>query len=274
MPVSNLRQALLIPSAQPLDNPVGSAPGWWVERDGRAVVLMPGVPAEMHRMWREQVVPRLERRLRLLPLAMRTVKTFGLGESAVADRLGDLLEVPGEGIGAGIYARDDGVHLRFTTRAEPTRLEEPMARALAILGDDVYGTDEQTLPGVAMAALRRVGVRTLASLESGTDGALLAILAARDPEDGEARYLGGSLVQEGPGPGPTPADGVLTVGLGAQAALGRSRVTVSLVAPGIGFEGREVRIHGSGAQRLRRAAFAALDLVRRECLANEHEGRA
>ena len=274
MPVSNLHQARLIPSAQPLDNPVGSAPGWWVERNGRAVVLMPGVPAEMHRMWREQVVPRLERRLRLFPLAMRTVKTFGLGESAAAERLGDLLEVPGEGIEAGIYARDDGVHLRFSTRAGASRLEEPMARALAILGDDVYGTDEQTLPGVAMAALRRAGVHTLVTIESGTDGALLAILAAHAPAEGEARYLGGSLVQEGPEPGPIPAEGVLAVRLGAQAALGRSRVTVSLVAPGIGFEGREVRIHGSGAQRLRRAAFAALDLVRRECRADEQEGRA
>ena len=47
MPVSNLRQALLIPSARALDNPIGSAPGWWVERDGRIAILMPGVPSEM-----------------------------------------------------------------------------------------------------------------------------------------------------------------------------------------------------------------------------------
>ena len=263
MPVSNLRQALLIASAQPLDNPVGSAPGWWVERDGRALALMPGVPAEMHRMWHERVVPRLQRGLRLLPLAMRTVKTFGVGESAVAERLGDLLQAPGDGLEAGIYARDDGVHLRFSTRGEASLLDDPVARALSALGDDVYGTDEQTLPGEAMARLGQAGVRSLASLEAGTDGALLAILAAHDPAGGEARYLGGTLVHDGRPRGPMRADALLTVRLGAHAALGRSRVIVTLTAPAIGFDAREVRIHGSGAQRLRRAAFAALDQVRR-----------
>ena len=49
---------------------------------------------------------------------MRTVKTFGIGESALAEMLGNLLEEPGDGVTAGIYARDDGVHLRFTTRGD------------------------------------------------------------------------------------------------------------------------------------------------------------
>jgi len=264
MPVSNLRQAQLIPSAQPLENPVGSAPGWWVEPDGRSVALMPGVPAEMQLMWRNQVAPRLERYHRLRPLTVRTVKTFGTGESAVAERLGDLLVAPGEGIEAGIYARDDGVHVRFSTRLEASALENPVQRALSTLGDDVYGTDAETLPGLALAALRRAGVATLASLESGTDGALLAILAAHQAADGEAGYQGGALlVDEGRLQAPAAADAVLTVRLARQGALGRSRVSVTLAAAGIGFVTRVVRIHGSGQQRLRRAAFAALDLVRR-----------
>ncbi|HEX2325444.1 MAG TPA: competence/damage-inducible protein A, partial [Chloroflexota bacterium] len=57
MPESNVKQATLIESARVLDNPVGTAPGWWVERDGRAIVAMPGVPGEMFRMWEHQVVP-------------------------------------------------------------------------------------------------------------------------------------------------------------------------------------------------------------------------
>ena len=262
MPVSNLRQAQLIVSAKPLDNPIGSAPGWWVDREGRYVALMPGVPAEMQLMWRDQVAPRLERMLGLRPLAVRTVKTFGVGESAVAERLGDLLVAPGEGVDAGIYARDDGVHLRFSTRLDASLLEDPVRRAISALADDVYGSDAETLPGLALAALHRAGVGTLASLESGTDGALLAILAAHQAADGEARYQGGALFVDGEPP-PAAADTVLTVRLAAQGALGRSRVAVDLAAPGIGFEARVVRIHGSGQQRLRRAAFAALDLVRR-----------
>jgi nicotinamide-nucleotide amidase len=266
MPASNLRQAQLIASAEPLDNPIGSAPGWWVARDGRAVAIMPGVPSEMQRMWREQVLPRLERTRRLRPLAMRTVKTFGVGESAVAERLGDLLEAPGDDIEAGIYARDDGVHLRFSTRQSNARLDDPVARAVSALGDDVYGTDAQTLPGVALASLRGAGVETLASVETGTDGALLAILARHAAGGGETRYLGGALVkEEGSGPAPGAADAMLRITLGPPAALGRSRVSVSLAAEAVGFDDRQVRIHGSGSQRLRRAAFAALDVVRRAC---------
>jgi nicotinamide-nucleotide amidase len=264
MPASNLRQALLIPSARPLDNPIGSAPGWWVERDGRVAVLMPGVPSEMRRMWSEQAVPRLKTAFSLWPLRARTVKTFGIGESAAAEKVADLLSAPGEGIEAGIYARDDGVHLRFSTRGDAAPLAELAARAVAALGDDVYGTDDQTLPGLALAALQRAGARTLATVESGTDGALLAILAAHAGSDDVARFVGGSLVvDEDAEPAPTTADAQLTVHLAPAAASGRSRVTVRLEAPGIGLDERELRIHGSGPQRARRAAFAALDQVRR-----------
>src|SRR5262249_13080026 len=63
MPGRNIKQATLIPSAQALPNPIGTAPGWWVERDGRIIVAMPGVPVEMRKMWGEQAVPRLQGRL-------------------------------------------------------------------------------------------------------------------------------------------------------------------------------------------------------------------
>ena len=118
--------------------------------------------------------------------------------------------------------------------------------------------------GVALGALHSAGVATLASVEFGTDGALLAILSGHERSDGEAAFRGGVLVLEDDmRAAPADADAVLTVRLAAQGALGRSRVTVSLEAPEIGFETRVVRIHGSGQQRLRRAAFAALDVVRR-----------
>ena len=264
MPVSNLRQALLVPSARPLDNPIGSAPGWWVERDGRVAVLMPGVPSEMQRMWREQVVAGLRAAFSLWPLHARTIKTFGIGESAAAEKVGDLLASPGEGIEAGIYARDDGVHLRFTTRGDAAPLAELAARAVGALGEDVYGADDQTLPGQALAALWSAGARTLATIESGTEGALLAIVAAHPAAEDEARFVGGSLAVDAAGqPAAPAADAVLSVRLAPAAASGRSRVAVCLEAPEIGFTERELRIHGSGGQRNRRAAFAALDQVRR-----------
>ncbi|MDP9250009.1 MAG: molybdopterin-binding protein [Chloroflexota bacterium] len=261
MPMSNLRQALRVPSAQALPNPIGSAPGWWVDRDGSVVVLLPGVPAEMRRMWSEEVVPRLEARFALRPLRIRTVKTFGLGESAVAEALEGLLDAPGHGISAGIYARDDGVHLRFSTREDAAVLEPAAARAMQLLGDHVYGCDADTLPAVALRALAAHGVSSLASLESGTAGALLAILAEADGSG--VAYVGGVLTADGHDASAAPsADAVISLVLLPQDRHGRSRVQVSLDGAAI-VPATQARIHGSGPQRQRRAAFAALDQVRR-----------
>jgi molybdopterin-biosynthesis enzyme MoeA-like protein len=215
----------------------------------------------MRRMWTEQVLPRLEERFALRPLISRTVKTFGIGESAVAEALNGLLDAPGEGISAGIYARDDGVHLRFSTRGDPATLDAPIARAYELLGEHVYGTDHETLPAVALRALAARGISTLASVESGTAGALLAILS--EIVDAGVDYVGGLLVSRGQDASPSPpADATLSLVLLPQDGHGRSRVEVE-VRGALNLPRTMTRIHGSGAQRLRRAAFGALDTVRR-----------
>ncbi len=260
MPAANRRQATLVPSAETLPNPIGSAPGWWVERDGAIVALMPGVPSEMRRMWSEQVRPRLAARFGLPPLAMRSVKAFGIGESAMAERLGTLLTAPPAGVDAGIYARDDGVHARFSTSGDASVLDGCVAAALEALGDDAYGTDDDDLASIALARLGALGVSTMASWESETGGALLSILSGAPARDGAARYVGGVL-DMGTASGPPMADAVLQVSLLPQDAHGRSRVRVA-ISGGVAMPASELRIHGSGPQRLRRAAFASLNLVR------------
>jgi nicotinamide-nucleotide amidase len=263
MPESNLRQALLIPSAEALANPIGSAPGWWVDRDGSVVVLLPGVPAEMRLMWAEQVAPRLAGRFAVRHLHLRSVKTFGMGESAAAEAVGELLAAPGPEISAGIYARDDGVHLRFSTRsgAGAAALDAPVARAVEALGEHVWGTDDDELAAVALAALGRAGAATVASWEADTGGALLAILAGAEPAAGAAHYVGGVLDAGGAAAAPV-ADAVIQLSLLPTDGHGRSRVRVAVTGHVV-MPRTEVRIHGSGPQRLRRAAFAALDQVRR-----------
>jgi nicotinamide-nucleotide amidase len=261
MPATNRRQALRTPSAESLPNPIGSAPGWWVDRDGSVTVLMPGVPSEMRRMWAEQVRPRVEARFALPPLAMRTVKAFGIGESAMAERLGALLTDPPEGVDVGIYARDDGVHVRYSTRGDAAALETLATRSLELLDEAAYGTDGDDLPTAALARLAALGAGTLASWEADTGGSLLAILAATPNRDGAARYAGGVL-DVGTPSGPPMADAVLQLSLLPQDANGRSRVRVAL-SGAVTMPMTELRIHGSGPQRLRRAAFAALDAVRR-----------
>ena len=261
MPATNRRQAMRVPSAETLPNPIGSAPGWWVERDGAVVALMPGVPSEMRRMWTEQVRPRLRQRFDLPPLAIRTVKAFGIGESAMAERLGTLLTGPPEGVDVGIYARDDGVHVRFSTHGTVVPLDRCASEALALLGDDAYGTDDDDLAAAALARLGSLGAATVASWEADTAGALLAILAAAPARDGAARYVGGVL-DAGTPSGPPVADASLQLSLLPQDTSGRSRVRVA-VSGAVAMPMTELRIHGSGPQRLRRAAFAGLDAVRR-----------
>ena len=130
MPASNLKQATLIASAQAIPNPVGSAPGWWVERprggadrgaataglatDGGAgapviVVAMPGVPAEMRRMWEHEVRPRLRRLVSGVVIVSRTLKVLGVGESQAEETIRAFLRSATPTIGT--YAKSDGVHL-------------------------------------------------------------------------------------------------------------------------------------------------------------------
>jgi hypothetical protein len=211
-------------------------------------------------MFAEQVTPQLARRFELQPLHVSTVKTFGIGESAVAEMVADLLERPGESVSSGIYARDDGVHLRFSTRGDRSLLTPLTDAARRQLGAAVWGADEDDLGAVAMAALGGAGAATLASWEADTHGAVLALLAATAHVAGAARFLGGVL-DAGGAPAPPVADAVLQVSLLPQDATGRSRVRAALSGTP-SFEMRELRIHGSGDQRLRRAAFAALNEVR------------
>ena len=260
MPSTNLRQAMRIPSAQILANPIGSAPGWWVDRDDAVVALMPGVPSEMHRMFDDELVPRLTARFSPSPPEVRTLKTFGIGESAVAELVGDLLEQPGDGVTAGIYARDDGVHLRFCA-PDASSVGAAVARARASLGDAVWGEGADQLGSVALAACARAGLRSVASWEADTHGALLAILSAVPTADGVATYAGGLLDAGEPAAAPV-ADAVIQCSLLPQDAGGRSRVRVA-VSGRATIKPTELRIHGSGDQRPRRAAYAALDLVRR-----------
>ena len=261
MPAANRRQAELIPSAEAVPNPIGSAPGWWVERESSVTALMPGVPSEMRLMWTDQLRPRLARRYDLPALAMRTVKAIGIGESALAERLGTLLEAPPTGVDAGIYARDDGVHVRFSTAGDPGGLDALVSATRDALGEHAYGIDDEDLASAALARLGALGATTLASWEADTQGALLAILSATPPLEGSARFVGGTL-DAGGASGPPVGDAVIQLSLLPQDAHGRSRVRVAITGT-VSLPMTELRIHGSGPQRLRRAAFAALDAVRR-----------
>jgi nicotinamide-nucleotide amidase len=252
MPESNLRQALRIPSAEALPNPFGSAPGWWVDTGG-ITVMMPGPPTEMGPMWEAEVLPRLAARFTLRPPEARVIKTFGVGESALAERLGALLDAPPPGVETGIYAREDGVHIRVAGPGS----DELADQIAAACGTDAWGSEDDSLPAVAMAALRERGAATVASHERGTGGSLLTILA------GQPAYLGGVLETGDPLP-VLETDALIRLTLDPPDDRGRSRLVAAVDGEaGIAIPAQRLRAYGSGPARLRRAGFAALDLIRR-----------
>lgn len=191
----NRKQAMKIPSAAWLANPRGTAPGWWVHKDGKDLVALPGPPAEWKPMWQE-LLPKLG-----LPPAyyyQKTFKTFGIGESDIAQAIGELFKRE-KGLEVGSYAKPSGVEvvIRGHNPAAPA-----LAEAIRKRLKNVWGEDDDTLPQVVLRKLEARGA-TLATLESLTGGML------------------GSLITEVPG-----ASKVYLGGMVAYSALAKARFGV------------------------------------------------
>ncbi len=190
MPERNIKQATLIPSARSLSNPVGTAPGWWVEKDGHIIIAMPGVPREMYRMWEQEAIPRLSPYTGGL-IFTRILRVSGLGESAVEERLGELIHHTNPT--AATYAKNDAVDVRVTAKA-PTREEAEMLVAemeeqiRRIFVHHIFGVDRETLQSVVGKLLKERG-QTLAVMESLTGGLLASTIT--DVAGSSAYFVGG-----------------------------------------------------------------------------------
>ena len=192
MPESNIKQATIIPSTQVIPNPRGTAPGWWVERDGKVIVAMPGPPSEMQRMWEKEVSQRLRERIPEIILS-RSLKTYLLSEAAVGELVSTYLASVNPTLA--VYAKPDGIHLRLTAKAENKGRAEQMVaqleeRVRTLLGDTIWGCDDETLESVVGALLTEKGL-SLAAMESCTGG-LLASTITDVP--GSSNYFKGGLV--------------------------------------------------------------------------------
>ena len=190
MPDRNRKQAWLIPSARALPNPNGTAPGWDVQKEGKRIIAMPGVPREMTPMW-ESVEPSLTRGG---ALRWRTLKLLGIGESAVEEKLAELVRSTSPTVAT--YAKNDGVHVRVADKAstpeEADRRVAGMEQTIrARLGDYVWGMDEETLPSVIGRGLEARGWR-LAVAESLSAGDIARALAEAP---GAERWFRGAIVR-------------------------------------------------------------------------------
>ncbi|HCI81385.1 MAG TPA: competence/damage-inducible protein A, partial [Ktedonobacter sp.] len=191
MPERNVKQATLIPSAQALLNPVGTAPGWWVEKDNRIIVAMPGVPREMYRMWENEVQPRLTDRVGGGVLFTRILRVTGMGESTVEEQLDGLIHSTNPTLAT--YAKTDAVDVRIsakmTTEEEAEKQVVDMeVKVRDILGSHVFGIDSDTLSSV-VGDLLQARNQTLGVMESITGGLLSSALT--DVKGSSSHFIGG-----------------------------------------------------------------------------------
>jgi nicotinamide-nucleotide amidase len=177
----NRKQAWLIPGARAIPNPNGTAPGWWVERpDGRLIVALPGPPREVGPMWRDSVLPWLAERGPGADRWSRTLHLTGIGESALADLIGDeLLRAANPAVAT--YARADSVDVRVSAVAlagggSARQVGETVLLDLEErLAAQIFARDDE---GWVESLGRRLGDRTVAFVEVGTGGELAGLIGS------------------------------------------------------------------------------------------------
>jgi nicotinamide-nucleotide amidase len=163
---NNRRQAYIPEGAIPIENPVGTAPGFIVEQDGRAIISVPGVPHEMRYFMDHSVMPYLRAKLGISEVIVsRVLKLVGIGESLVDERLKDLI-VQGQNPTIGLLAHTQigEVHVRLTAKAENEAEAKALNGALeaqvrARLQEFIFGADEETYEGVLSGLLLRSGLQ-------------------------------------------------------------------------------------------------------------------
>ena len=194
MPPVNVRQAMVPDGAEILENPRGTAPGLWLEDAGRSIVLLPGPPRELKPLFREQVLPRLHRRVSEVRMFHREIRVTGLGESHVEQRI------------VGIYKRfpevnttvlaapgETQVHLRMWTneaeRAKKT-LDEIVQGFDIALADRIFSQDGASMEEVIARELTMHNA-TISAAESCTGGLLAQRLTSIA---GSSSYFLGGVV--------------------------------------------------------------------------------
>ena len=310
MPAVNRTQAEVPEGATVLPNPRGTAPGLWVEdARGRVVVLLPGVPREMRGLLVEEVLPRLVARHAGEPpvVLSRTVRTTGIAESALAERVGPI-EPEIAPLTLAYLPSVEGVDLRVTAwglgaRDAEARLAAVVERLRAAVGEHRYGEDAADLAAVVLDALRS-GRHRLGVAESCTGG-MLAQRVTNIP-GASATFIGGVVayadvvktaalkvpIETLEAHGAVSEQTVRAMAEGAQRLFSAdcTMAVTGIAGPGGGTPDKPVgtvwlaaRVHtatravkrvfpGDRDEIRRRAAQAALDLLRR--VLTESEGRS
>jgi len=296
---NNLRQADVPLGAAVIPQTRGTAPGLIcpVGANGQVIYAVPGVPHEMREMVGRAVIPDLQRRSgTTATILSRTLRTWGLSESGLAERVAprvDALEATGNPTIAFLASGIEGIKLRVTAKAADAAaatalLDQEEALLRALVGDVVFGVDEESMEVAVASLLRRAGL-SLGLAESLTGGLVGARITA---VPGASDFFRGCIVSYasdvkhdllGVPPGPVVseaaamamAEGAARV-LGADVGLAVTGVAgpaeqdgqpVGTVWLGWSMQGRAgatlVNLPGQREQVRQLAAISLLDLLRR-----------
>ncbi|MFZ4639125.1 MAG: competence/damage-inducible protein A [Nodosilinea sp.] len=195
IPPSNRKQALLPATAEVLPNPLGTAPGViWQPRPGLTLMTFPGVPREMHEMWRCTAVPYLQNHGWVQQtMVSRMLRCWGISESAMAEKVQEYLVLSNPTVAP--YASHGEAKLRITARANcrdaALDLITPVEQEIkALLGLDCYGIDGDNLAAVVGNLLRQ-RQQTLAVAESCTGGGIGHLVTT---VAGSSSYFRGGII--------------------------------------------------------------------------------
>ncbi|MDQ7040584.1 MAG: competence/damage-inducible protein A [Rhodothermus sp.] len=195
MPERNRVQALIPEGFVPLPNPVGTAPGLWLQDKAGIVVVLPGVPHELQTLMREVVLPRLEQLPGRPAVRQQILVTAGIGESDLQQRLAGIEALLSDTMQLAYLPDPYGVRLRLTVRApsdEQARqhIEKLVRFIRERIGSHLVSTNEERLEVVVGQMLRRLNA-TMAVAESCTGGHLADCLTN---VSGASAYFRGGVV--------------------------------------------------------------------------------
>lgn len=194
MPKRNRNQAFLPQGATVLDNRKGTAPGFIIEHSEGVLVSLPGPPPELKPMFENKVFPYLKGKFGTAVTRTRLLKVVGLTESAVDEKLRDILKRE-DNLEIGLIAHLTGVQIRITARGKKEGLLKELIsqtedRVRKCLDDYIFGVDEETLEKV-VGVLLSLRCKTIGVAESCTGGLISHRLT---DVPGSSRYFLESVV--------------------------------------------------------------------------------
>lgn len=197
-PISDInRQQALVPSkAAVLQNEFGTAPGMWIEKNDKVFISLPGVPYEMKALISNLVLPKLQDKFHFPYIMHKTVLTYGLGESAIAERLDTWEDALPSFIKLAYLPNLGSVRLRLSAKGYSkeeieAEMESQIKQLLAHIEDIFIGFEEDESIQAIIGKKLTEQSKTLSVAESCTGGKIAELITANS---GASKYFKGSIV--------------------------------------------------------------------------------